>query len=719
MRLAPVALCLAAVPLVSQEAAPLTLEKLFHPAQQVKYLETQVPAFTWMPDGRYLETRKGQEAKLVDPRTGAAVPFLDTGKLLKALAAVGAAEAKAKDALEGAAWTWNEAKDALLLNLEKDLYWAKPTTLEVRRLTRTPETEEEATFSPDGARVAFLRGNDLYAVDVADGKETRLTTGGNEHCLNGRLDYVYQEEIYGRGRWKAFWWAPDSQRLAYLSLDVAKVPTYVLPDDREVPQKLVTVRYSRAGDPIALARLGLVDLKGATQWMEHPYPTPEILTVQVGWDPAGKLLAVYQDRIQTWAELRRFEGTKSEVLLKETSPTWIERPALPRYLKDGSFLWETDTSGWHHLEHRDADGKLLRPVTAGEWNIRKVHGVDETRGRVYFDATLRSPIGVDVCRVDLKGKAPNAGLTHLSPQTGTHGASFDKAFTYYVDRWSDARTPARYELRTAEGQELRPLFDTALAVKELKLGEVRFQQVKTRDGFPMESMLILPPGFDPARKHPVFQTAYAGPGAATVRNAMLPLWYHFLASKGIVVWVCDNRSASGKGTASAHGIYRQVGKQELQDQLDGLEWLKTQGFADMDRICLEGYSYGGFFSGYALTHSKAWKLGVVGAPVTDWRLYDSAYTERYMGLPKDNPEGYDAADLSKSAKDLHGKLLLVHGTLDDNVHPQHTVRFLDALQKAGHAPLLALLPGSTHSPRAKPHQWAWYSAIWEFMEKNL
>jgi dipeptidyl-peptidase-4 len=237
----------------------------------------------------------------------------------------------------------------------------------------------------------------------------------------------------------------------------------------------------------------------------------------------------------------------------------------------------------------------------------------------------------------------------------------------------------------------------------------------------METMLVLPPGFDPARKYPVFQYVYAGPGMPLVRNAFDPnsLWYHFLAQQGIVTWICDNRSASAKGAASAQGIYKNLGAQELRDQLDGLAWLKAQGWADMGRIALCGYSYGGFFTAYALTHSKAWKLGIMGAPVVDWRLYDTIYTERYLGLPAENPDGYAAASPLQAAANLSGKVLLIHGTLDKNVHPQQTVQFLDALQKAGQAAPLILLPGSGHAPRAPHTVWAMYQSIWEFLHKNL
>ncbi|HEX9081760.1 MAG TPA: DPP IV N-terminal domain-containing protein, partial [Holophagaceae bacterium] len=516
-----------------------------------------------------------------------------------------------------------------------------------------------------------------------------------------------------------YWWAPDSRHLAYLSLDESRVPVYRLEDDRRIEQKTLRARYPRAGEPNPVARLGVADLEGRTTWMDDPYPGQETLIVQVGWDPQGRLLASYQDRIQRWLDLRRFEGTASKPLIHEQGPTWQERLPLPVFLKDGGFLWESDRTGYHHLYRYAADGNLIGALTTGTWDVRQLLGVDPAGRAVYFEGTARSPIDQDAYRVGLDGK----GLTRLTERPGTHAVLFNPTFTAFVDTWSDIHTPPQSVLRAEDGRQLAELqANPAEAWKALAKGQITFQRVMTRDGVPMESLLVKPVGFDPTRKYPVFQSIYGGPLTPSVRNLWLPQmpWFQFLANHGIAVWVCDNRSASNQGPASAWGIYRNLGAQELRDQLDGLAWLKAQGWADMDRICLSGWSYGGFMTSYALTHSSAWKLGLVGAPVTDWHLYDSIYTERYMGLPADNREGYEASSVLKAAAHLHGRLLLLHGTLDDNVHPQNTIEFLDALQHANlPTPPLILLPGSDHSPRAPQHRWAVLQAMWAFLEQNL
>src|SRR5512133_3145256 len=712
--------CLILVPaLLGQGSGKLTLEAVAHPTKKVAYAGRPATRLDWLPDGALVETRReGDQVALyrIDPVTWERKPLLESARLQSALVIAGAGDATSKDALGRGAFTWNKARNAFLLTVGEELFLVDVKAATARRLAGGKP--DEPAFSPDGTQVAYLRGNDLYRVEVATARETRLTTGGAEAVLNGRLDWVYQEEVYGRGSFRAFWWAPDSKRLAYLSLDETKVPVYTLMDDRFQPQKALKARYPKAGDPNPIARLGVVDLAGTTTWMDEPYPGTETLIVQVGWDPEGHLLATHQDRIQSWLDFRRYEGTASRLLIHENGRAWQERLPLPHFLPDGGFLWESGRSGHHHVYRYGKDAQLIGAVTAGDWDVRKVHGTDAATLTLYFDATTRSPIDLDTYRIQLDGK----DLKRLTDRPGTHQVRFNATFTAYLDTWSDIQTPPQQALRAADGKLVR-LVDANPGdkLKALKLGKVSFQQVKTRDGFPMQTMLVLPVDFDPATTYPVFQTLYGGPMAPEVRNLWRRdmLWFQFLAQQGIATWICDNRSASGKGLASAHGIYRNLGAQELQDQLDGLAWLKAQGWADMDRICLDGWSYGGFMTTYGLTHSKAWKLGIAGAPVTDWHLYDSIYTERYMGLPTDNKAGYESSSVLKAAGSLSGRLLLLHGTLDDNVHPQNTVMLIDALEKAGFPVQMVPLPGSDHSPRAPQHNWARFQAMWEFLSKGL
>ncbi|HJW73304.1 MAG TPA: DPP IV N-terminal domain-containing protein [Geothrix sp.] len=701
----------------------ITLEGLAHPTKRIAYVGMPSTRLEWLPDGALLQTkREGTRASLVrvDPQTWEQKPLLDSSQAEKALVAAGATEGAAKAAMDRGRLIWNDAHSAFLVTVGEDLFLMEVQGSTAKRLPAGKL--DEPAFSPDGTQVAYLRGNDLYRVDLASGLEARLTVGGSETVFNGRLDWVYQEEVYGRDDFRAFWWAPDSKRIAYLSLDESKVPVFTLVDDRTQPQQLHRARYPKVGDPNPIARLGIVDLAGRTTWTQEAHPNQEILITRVTWDTRGRLLAIITDRAQTWLELRRFEGDGSRELIKEQGRPWQDphRQDPPVFLKDGGFLWESTRTGRRHIYRFDAEGAMENPVTFGEWDVRRLHGVNEATGLVYFDGTKDSPIATQSYRAALDG----SGLTRVTEGRGTHAVRWNKAYSAFLDTWSNLDQPAKQALFDGSGKQLRMIDDNANPrLKELKLGTIKLQQVKTRDGFRMETMLVLPPDFDPRKKYPVFQHIYGGPETPQVMDMYNRglMWYHFLAQNGIIVWICDNRSASNKGQASVKGIYKRLGAQELEDQLDGLKWLGEQGFADLSRVCIEGWSYGGFMSAYSMTHSTAYKLGIIGAPVTNFALYDSIYTERYMGLLADNKAGYEGTNLAAAAKNFSGKALIMHGLLDDNVHPQNTVQFIDALQKAEKDFELRIYPGSDHvSAFGKPWQnWDIIRARWEFISKNL
>ena len=713
-----------ALALAAQEA-PLSVESLFHPARKTAYVDPLPAALHWRPDGslvqEWLERNRFRGLDRLAPPTWEPKPLLNRAQFMAALNACGLDDRAADGAWRGP-FVWNAAKDTFLVTADQDFYLVELNGRPVaRRVTGSPDAKDAACFSPDGSQVAYLRGADLYVTDLASARETRLTTGGDDDHLNGRLDWLYREEIFTGGSPGAFWWSPDSRRIAFLSLDESPVPRYTLMDDTARPRRAISTRYPQAGAPNPAVRLGVAELDGRVAWMPDPFPEEETLIVQVGWDPKGRLVANVQDRAQTWLQCVRFED-KPRVLVREDGQgAWVDRLPLPVFMEDG-FLWRSARTGFQHLYRYDGAGRLKAALTAGPWDVRAVHGVDEKAGLVYFAATQRNPIGLDAYSADLDARAPNQNLRRLTERPGTHAVVPNLAFNASVDLFSDLETPPRQLILDAEGRVLRQVDSgTSPAFKALRRGRASFQQIMSRDGFPLETLLVLPPGFDPSKRYPVFQFVYGGPGMPLVRNAFTidSLWYQFLAQQGIVTWICDNRSASAKGSASARGVYRNLGAQELRDQLDGLAWLKAQGWADMDRIALCGYSYGGFFTAYALTHSKAWKLGIMAAPVVDWRLYDSVYTERYLGLPGDNPAGYTASSPLGSAANLSGKVLLIHGTLDQNVHPQQSILFLDALQKAGQDPTLTLLAGAGHQPRAPQHAWALYQSIWDFLKRNL
>jgi dipeptidyl-peptidase-4 len=376
------------------------------------------------------------------------------------------------------------------------------------------------------------------------------------------------------------------------------------------------------------------------------------------------------------------------------------------WLRDGSFLWFSERSGFKHLYRYDTSGTMRAQVTNGRWDVRTLYGVDENGGAIYFASSAQNAIGTDVYRIRLDG----TGLTRLSSGAGVHRAVFNPDFTQYVGVWSNVTTPTQVRLHRADGGDVRVIdANPVSALREYRLGTTEFVQIKARDGVVLDGMLIKPPDFTPSRRYPVYQFTYAGPGASEVRDQWGGSDYMFqqlLAQHGIVVWVLDNRSASGKGVESQWPVYGRLGEMELQDLEDGVTWLKSQPWVDASRLLLSGWSYGGFMTAYALTHSTSWSAGIVGAPVTDWRDYDTVYTERLMKTPQNNPDGYRRTAPRFAAANLHGQMLLIHGTMDDNVHMQNSVQFAYELQKAGKPFEMMVYPRSRHAisdPRLDAH----------------
>jgi dipeptidyl-peptidase-4 len=648
----------------------------------------------------------------VDAASGRSTPLFDGDAMEAAVAGLpGITREEARLVTRSGDLTLNPAKTATLLDIADDLYVYEFSTKTLTRLTLAEGEEQEATFSPDGRRVGFVRRNNLYSVDLATKREQALTTDGEPQILNGRLDWLYQEEIYGRGRFRAFWWSPDSSRLAFLRLDEHPVPEYTVVDHLPYRPALEVTDYPKAGDPNPLVALGIARVDGTPVRFVSldAYKNAEPLIVNVSWTPDSRsVVHQVQNREQTWLDLNLADASSGAVrtLLRETTPAWVNENGNPIWLRDGSFLWFSEQSGFKHLYRVTADGQSRRPVTSGKWDVRSFYGVDENAGVVYFAAGARDHVSTDIYRIGLNGDQ----MTRLSQNDGTHAASFSPSFRYYVDEWETVTSPTQVRLHQNDGREMRVLeANTVRALNEFRLTPPEFMQIKARDGFVMDAMMIKPPDFNPGRKYPVYQFTYAGPGTAQVRNEWGGTQYIFhqlLAQSGVIVWMLDNRSAGGHGVEAQWPVYGRLGELELQDLEDGVAWLRQQPYVDASRLVLSGWSYGGFMTAYALTHSTSWSAGIAGAPVTDWRDYDTIYTERYMKLPKNNVDGYRRTAPRFAAERLQGRLLLLHGTMDDNVHLQNSLQFAYELQRADKPFEMMLYPRSRHGiadPRLNLH----------------
>lgn len=698
-----IALALAA-PLFAQKK-PLTFESIYDPVEKLSWSGAIQSGFEWLDDHTFVWPRKDAKGTFVEWRvydvtTGKERALFDRTKFQRGLTTLGVVEETARDAAASDELVFDAKRNTVVVSVDDDLYLYTIASGAVSRLTSAAGAEEEPTFSPDGQRVAFVRANDLYVVDLA-GRERRLTTDGSAEILNGKLDYVYQEEVYGRGIWKGYWWSPDSLRIAFLQLDERQVPQFTIADHLPYRLDLNVYHYPKAGDPNPRAKLFVVPASGGSRVeIDTARSGGETLIVNVAWN--GKAITYQlQNREQSWLDLVTASATDGtgKLLVHETTRAWVDVLGPAVWLPDGTFLWQSERSGYRHIYHHAADGSVLRQITNGEWEVRDLHGADSQY--VYFSATERSPIGLDVYRVKLDG----SGLTRLSSAAGRHGASFNETLSQYVDRWSDVNTPDQIRVHRNDGTAVRTVDENGVALLgEYDLPRVEFLQVPTRDGVPMEAMMIRPSNFDPSKKYPVYQFTYAGPGAQQVRNEWRGQAMQFnrlIAQQGVIVFYCDNRSASGKGAVSRWPVYKNFGEMELRDLEDSVTWLKSQPYIDGSRVLLNGWSYGGFMVLYAMTHSKAWSAGIAGGPVSDWRDYDSIYTERYMLMPQNNAEGYRKSSPRFALENLHGNLLLLHGTTDDNVHVQNTVQVAWELQQLGAQFEMMLFPKTRHSVTQK------------------
>ena len=716
-------------PAITQEKL-LTNDDIFNPVKRVNFNGSAPGNLQWLEGGEFYlqpkfdrKTNTGTILK-VNARTGESAPFFDADKMERALSrAKGISADDAKKLAHQADYKLNGAQTAVLLNFGKDLFYYELGSDAAVRLINNTEEESGEDFSPDGRFVAFIRNGNLFVVDVATQKERQLTTDGSKSILNGQLDWVYEEELYGRGNHKGFWWSPDSTQIAFLRLDESPVKSFPIVDQIPRRQDVEEENYPLAGDPNPVVKLGVVSTSGESHWADvSKYAANNFLISRVAWTPDSRnVVWQAQDREQTFLDLNSSSARdgKSKTLLTDKTKAWVEVVDNPVWLKDGSFLWRSERSGFMHIYHYAADGKLIRQVTNGPWEARSISGVDETSGYVYFSSNEHSPIADQPYRIKLDG----TGLKRLADNEGAHRFSLNPKSTLFIDWWSDVTTPTQVRLYNADGSLVRVIDENKVPqLAEYKLGKPEFLQVKTRDGFVMEAMMIRPPDFDPAKKYPVLSYTYSGPHAQSVRNGWgreQYMWHQMMAEKGYIIWICDNRSASGKGAESEWPIYKNMGELELRDLEDGVSYLKTLPYVDGGRIGLWGWSFGGFMTSYALTHSKSFKIGMSGGTVTDWANYDSIYTERYMLTPQNNPAGYKNTAPTASAANLNGKLLLIHGAIDDNVHVANTLQFIYELQKADKQFDLMLYPKSRHGlgdPRLVLH---WHQMMTDFVLANL
>jgi dipeptidyl-peptidase 4 len=575
-------------------------------------------------------------------------------------------------------------------------------------------------------RLAWVCNSDLYTAEIG-GKVRRLTENGNANYFNGKLDWVYQEEVYGRGNFQGHWWSPDGRHLAFLALDESAVYEFTLVDHIEKNTFRVrpeVTNYPKVGDPNPSVRIGIADtVTGKIKWLDlSEYGDQEILITRVMWTPTGDAcLFVVADRIQTWADMRSANPNsgKHKLMIREQAEHgWTPRPVPPRWLINGQFIWQSHRTGRRHLYLYNPDGSLDRPITSGDWQVTGIVEVDETEGRLWFTSTVHGATSRNYGRVNLDG----SDLKHLTKSGSSHSLSFNADHRYFLDRSSSLAQPETVALYSGDG-ELKSVLATATVPAEGKYEMARWKaaEIKARDGMALDVAVLYPEDFDEHKVYPVWISTYSGPDAPTVRNSWNGNpWFQFLAQQGILVLQVNVRSASGKGLWTTRQAYRRLGVTELADLEDAVAWLCANPYADADRVGITGYSYGGFMSAYALTHSDKFALGIAGGGVYDWAMYDTIYTERYMATPALNPDGYANTSCLQHAGELKGFLHMQHGEMDDNVHLQNLMQMVYALQKADKTNWsMMIYPQTRHGIGDRDQRWHARQLEWGLIQKYL
>jgi dipeptidyl-peptidase 4 len=598
-------------------------------------------------------------------------------------------------------YSWDETGDHILVPVEGDLWLWERAGGKLSKLTEHPEDDTDARLSPKGRFVSYVRGDNLYVRPAAGGPERALTEGGDALRPWAEAEFVAQEEM---DRETGYWWSPDEARIALTRVDVSGVDVVPRFDIGSEGATVVDQRYPRAGRPNAKVELFVDDLASGARVKVDLGADADIYLARVDWSKDGRTLYVQREsRDQKRLDLLAVDPATgaARVIVTQTSPHWIELSDDFHPLKDGTFLWSSEASGYRHLYLYASDGKLIRQVTRGDWPVAALLGVDEDKGWAFFSASRETPIERRIWRVSYRSDSEPEALT---PAGGWWSADVAKSGRLFAATYDDPKTPPRTGLYREDGTLVRWIEENRLGPGHPfwpyagRLPTPRFGTIKAADGEDLWWELRTPPGFDPAKKYPVIVEVYGGPAGALVRRGWASPADQLYLEAGYILVSLDNRGTPGRSVQFKTAIDRRMGQVEVEDQLAGVAFLKSQPFIDGARIGVTGWSNGGYMTLMLLTAPDSpFAAGVAGAPPTDWSLYDSCYTERYMGTPKDNPDGYAAAEVLPRLTRLRpGTLMLVHGMADDNVSFDNSTRVMAALQAKAIPFETMVYPGLRH-----------------------
>ena len=584
---------------------------------------------------------------------------------------------------------------------------------------------QEPTFSPDGKKIAFARDNNLYVYDIASKQITTITTDGKKNSvINGITDWVYEEEF---AFVRAFDWSKDSKKVAYIRFDESQVPEFSMSIfKKDLYPTVETFKYPKAGEKNSEVSLHIYDVvsKGTQKVNLSQYADFYIARMQ--WtNEANVLSAQVLNRHQDNLDLLFIDGNSgaTKAVLNEKDKAYVDVTDNLTFLKDNSFIWTSEKDGFNHIYLYDKTGKLKNQVTKGNWEVTNYYGFDEKTNTVFYQSVENGSINRDVYSINLNGK----NKVRLSKSTGTNAATFSPNFQYFITTFSSATQPTTYTLNEAKkGAQVQVIENNAALASKLKgynLPSKEFFVLKTAKGNELNAWILKPKDFDPNKKYPVFMYQYSGPGSQQVNNdwnSNDDYWFQMLAQQGYIVACVDGRGTGFKGAAFKKVTQKELGKYEVEDQIDAAIVIGNYPYVDKNRIGIWGWSYGGFMaSNCLLKGADVFKMAIAVAPVTNWRFYDSIYTERYMQTPQENASGYDENSPINHVNKLKGKYLLIHGSGDDNVHVQNSMQMIEALIQANKQFDSQIYPDKNHGIYGGKTRIQLYTKMTNFIKENL
>ena len=584
---------------------------------------------------------------------------------------------------------------------------------------------QEPTFSPDGKKIAYAKENNLYVYDLTSNKSTPITKDGQKNSIiNGITDWVYEEEF---AFVKAFDWSADSKKVAYIRFDESKVPEFSMSMfGKELYPMMQTFKYPKAGEKNAVVSLHIYDVNANAVKDINLGKYNDFYIARMKWtNDTNTLSAQVLNRHQNNLDLLFIDGNSgaAKVVLNEKDKAYVDVTDNLTFLKDNSFIWTSEKDGFNHIYLYDKNGKLKNQVTKGKWEVTNYYGLDEKTNTVFYQSVENGSINRDVYKISLDGK----NKVRLSQNTGTNAATFSPNFQYYINTFSSASQPTTYTLNEAKaGKQVQVIENNenlAAKLKSYDLPAKEFFVLKTAKGNELNAWMIKPKDFDPAKKYPVFMYQYSGPGSQQVNNewnSTDDYWFMMLSQQGYIVACVDGRGTGFKGADFKKVTQLQLGKYEVEDQIDAAKVIGNYAFVDKSRIGIFGWSYGGFMaSNCIMKGNDVFKMAIAVAPVTNWRFYDSVYTERYMTTPQENASGYDDNSPINHVDKLKGKFLLIHGSGDDNVHVQNSMQMMEALIQANKQFDSQIYPDNNHGIYGGNTRIQLYNKMTNFIKENL